>query len=139
MQQRDEFLEQVYGSSFKKDKFYALLPTKEDGLYRPDESDMREKSRREQMIKEMNDSASSQEAEKPVVDDEASVQPESEQPVSVPMGAGGDGGGSSISSGDSGTSSPPPPPPPPPSDDGGGGFEEPPPPPPPPEDMGGEG
>jgi len=136
VQQRDEFLEQVYGSSFKKDRFYALLPTTEDGQYRPDEADQREKARREQMIQEMNDSAKS--TDQPGKNDEDTDEEiDPETPVSVPMGAGVEGGGSGISTGEGGTSSaPPPPPPPPPSDDGGGG-EEPPPPPPPPEDTGG--
>lgn len=137
MRQRDEFLEQVYGSSHKKDRFYALLPTKEDGVYRPDEADQREKSRREQMLKELNSAATEEEAKPKAADDEeAPVDPE--QPVTVPMGAGVDGAGGAMGSGEGGAGAPPPPPPPPPGgDDGGGPVDEPPPPPPPPEDTGG--
>ena len=44
--ERDELLANIFGSRHVKDDFYALLPTKEDGEYRPDEADKQEKERR---------------------------------------------------------------------------------------------
>lgn len=139
IQQRDEFLEQVYGSGFKDDKFYAQMPSKADGEYHPDEHDKVDKERRERMVHEMMEDAREIE-NKPKKSDEIDEEsrPSADDPVTVPMASPADGGGE----GGGGSSLAAPPPPPPPGgggdDGGGGGFDEPPPPPPPPEPEGGE-
>jgi general secretion pathway protein D len=130
VRERDEFMEQIYGSRFKDDRFYAMLPTQDDGMYRPDERDKEEKERREQMLREMNEDTlpqqGIQQSTSPVED-----QSDLSEPVSVPMTAGGgDNSGGAVM----GTS---PPPPPPPSDGGDVPMEAPmidEPPPPPPEE-----
>ena len=58
VEERDQFLASVFGASHVKDDFYAMLPTKEDGVYTPDDSDRQEKSRREELLKQMYDSSS---------------------------------------------------------------------------------
>lgn len=57
VEERDQFLASVFGSGHIKDDFYAMLPTKEDGIYSPDESDRQEKARREELLKQMYDSS----------------------------------------------------------------------------------
>ncbi|MBP9706084.1 MAG: type II secretion system secretin GspD [Oligoflexales bacterium] len=53
IQERDEFFEAVYGSSFKESEFYDFIPKEEDGVYRPDEKDKKEDARQEEAIKEL--------------------------------------------------------------------------------------
>lgn len=133
VKERDEYLEYVYGSSFKDDRFYAMLPTLEDGVYRSDPSDVDEKNRRESVLKSIHDDETSNTQEMGITGDKKD---ELTAPTPVPMNAtlgapsGGGGGG------DGGGYVPPPPGvnslPPPNSPDGGADFGEPPPPPEPP-------
>jgi len=135
VKERDEFMEQIYGSRFRNDRFYAMLPTQDDGVYRPDARDVEEKERREKMLREMNEDMMPEMGSQSTSPVEGSR--ELTEPVTVPMTAGGGdsgGGGGSVEGGP-----PPPPPPPPPSDGGDMGGDMPmveePPPPPPPDDM----
>jgi general secretion pathway protein D len=131
IKERDEYLEHVYGSSYKEDRFYALLPTADDGKYVPDAKDEDEKRRRE----ELRAAYMSNELPEAAVKDEKKS--ELTEPTPVPMNAtlgNGTGGG-----GDVGISAPPPPgapPPPPPPIENDMPIPEPPmvdePPPPPP-------
>jgi len=130
--ERDEFLQSIFGSSHVKDDFYALLPTKEDGQYVLDESDKAEKVRREQMLKEINadgqppkynqkgdDKDADKDADKDSGKDqdkesERNAKPD-DSPTYVPMSADeGGGGGGDVGGGDGGGGGEPPPPPPPP-------------------------
>lgn len=129
IKERDEYLEHVYGNSFKEDRFYALLPKAEDGVYRADASDDDEKRRRESVLKSIyEDETPSQ--------DQSGVKPEQKAditaPTPVPMNAtlggsgGGGGGGGNFDVGAPVGTMPPPPPPLP--NEGGGEYEPPPPP-----------
>jgi general secretion pathway protein D len=131
LKERDEYLEYVYGGSFKEDRFYALLPTADDGKYVPDAKDEDEKRRREEIRSAyMNDAP----MESAVKDEKKS---ELTEPTPVPMNAtlgnGSSGGDAGISAPPPGAPPPPPPPPmendmPPPEPPM---MDEPPPPPPP--------
>jgi general secretion pathway protein D len=131
LKERDEYLEYVYGGSFKEDRFYALLPTADDGKYVPDAKDEDEKRRREEVRSAyMNDAP----MESAVKDEKKS---ELTEPTPVPMNAtlgnGSSGGDAGISAPPPGAPPPPPPPPmendmPPPEPPM---MDEPPPPPPP--------
>lgn len=126
IKERDEFMEQVYGSRFKKDDFYALLPKSSDGEFKEDASDRREREMREQAMRdaESKDAAEEKAAEDGENANEAAEGGEGQSSSdSIPVPFIG-GGGSGDSSG-GGTPLPPPPPPPPSGD--GGSFEAPPP------------
>jgi general secretion pathway protein D len=127
IKEREEYLEYVYGGSYKDDRFYAMLPKAEDGKYVPDARDEDERKRREEIRASY-------------LDEGTDHHPMSEQkkadittPTPVPMNAtlgNGSGGG------DGGVSSMPPPPPanmpaPVPGPGPGGGDDLPPPEPPP--------
>ena len=56
IEERDQFLANIYGTGYKDESFYGRLPSAEDGLYRPDARDDAEKARRETMIREMYES-----------------------------------------------------------------------------------
>ena len=140
VEERDQFLASVFGSNHVKDDFYSMLPTKEDGVYTPDESDRQEKARREELLKQLYDSSAGIQSPpkpaqgengdavdggKPTIDGKPANGPKGakdESPVYVPItpdeGGGGDGGGMGAE--------PPPPP----------DMPEPPPPPPEPEPSG---
>ena len=136
VKERDEYLDYVYGDSFKDDRFYALLPKAEDGVYHADPQDADEKARQESVIKSMLDDDGSS---GPTASDKKALT----TPLPVPMNAtlgGHSGEGGGLSGGGPVGSSPgvaaPPPPPanlPPPMGGGGGGDDMPPEPPPPPE------
>lgn len=117
VKERDEYLEFVYGENFRDDRFVAMLPTLEDGLYKPDQADVDDKLRRDELRRSLlEDDANSRTG--------PSIPPISKEmmttPTPVPMNAGiGGGVGSSSSGGFSQDSSPgpgavsvPPPPPP---------------------------
>jgi general secretion pathway protein D len=126
IKERDEFMELVYGSRFKKDDFYALLPKSSDGEFKEDASDRREREMREQAMRdaESKDAAEEKAAEDGENANEAAEGGEGQSSSdSIPVPFIG-GGGSGDSSG-GGTPLPPPPPPPPSGD--GGSFEAPPP------------
>ncbi|MCX6118987.1 MAG: type II secretion system secretin GspD [Proteobacteria bacterium] len=133
VKERDDYLEYVYGSNFKDDRFYALMPKMEDGAYKPDASDNAEKARREAVFKSLLDDEDTSTA--------ASVKEETKSdmasPTPVPMNAtlGGSSGGSSMG----GDSSLPPPPVPQGGDDMGSDIPPPPPPPEPIPDLGPSG
>jgi general secretion pathway protein D len=132
IKERDEYLEYVYGSSYKDDRFYAMLPKAEDGKYVPDARDDDEKRRRDEIRSSYLDDAPTHSAVSEKKKGDMTT------PTPVPMNAtldghsgGGGGGGGSI--GDAGMAAPPPmpapinqPPMPPP-----GGDDLPPPEPPP--------
>lgn len=126
VKERDEYLEYVYGNSFKDDRFYALLPKAEDGAYRADASDINEKRRREDVLKSIYDDET---PPNPAATGESKTDT---SPTPVPMNAtlGGSGGGGG-SFGGGGESYAPPPgvnlPPPLPTPEGGD-YEPPPPP-----------
>lgn len=114
LQERDEFLEKIYGSSFKEDSFYARLPSPEDGAYKADAADEEEKVRHDQMMKEMQDDQA-EPTHHPKEGEKANG--ENGGPITVPLGGdeGGGGGGLSMpDTGGGGGDIPPPPPPPPP-------------------------
>jgi general secretion pathway protein D len=126
LDERDEFLQSIFGSGHVKDDFYALLPTKEDGQYVPDESDKDEKKRREEMLRDIAADAEQPNYQKK--DDEKEREKDRDKepqnnakpddsPTYVPMSADGDGGGGDVGGGDSAPAEAPPPPPPP---EGGG-------------------
>lgn len=134
VKERDEYLEYVYGGGFKDDRFYAMLPKAEDGVYRADAADESEKQRRDAVMKS-------------IYEDDAPAgsglnheqKEELTTPTPVPMNAtlGGSHSGGGSSGGDGGSMvaplpSPTPAPIPPP---GGGDEFVPEPPPPPPEPM----
>ncbi|NDE14378.1 hypothetical protein EBZ80_05540 [bacterium] len=134
IKERDEFLEQIYGSRFKKDDFYALLPKSADGEFKEDTNDRREREQREQAIREAESREEAEKKSEEKAEDidnanEAAEGSEGHPSDAIPVPFIG-GGGSSESSG-GGAPLPPPPPPPPPAGDGGS-FDAPPPEPPPP-------
>lgn len=109
--ERDQFLAAIYGSGHVDDDFYAMLPTKEDGVYQPSAADEEEKKRREELLKQMNESQAPPPPQPREGEDE---RPDNrEDPVYVPLSpgddsdfGGGGGGGDPVE--------PPPPPEPPP-------------------------
>jgi general secretion pathway protein D len=104
--ERDQFLESIFGSGYKDDDFYAMLPTKEDGAYQADEMDNLEKARRQEMLDQMYKSTGSGSGEGGAnegggndgggaVDGEMKDAPKSksgDDPIYVPM-TGDDAGG----------------------------------------------
>ena len=94
IKERDEYLEYVYGRSFKEDRFYAMLPKSDDGKYVPDAKDEDERKRREEVRSSyLNDG-----------EETPGVAPEGlSNPAVVPMNAtiaptagGGGGGGDGV-------------------------------------------
>jgi general secretion pathway protein D len=133
VQERDEFLEHVYGTGFRRDDFYAGLPKAEDGVYKPDPNDEQERKKQDDLVRMMRDDMDDKQpaadaAEKESEEKENGLRKPKTQggdeSISVPVGTGDDGGS------DSGMGSMPPPPP---MNDGGADM----PPPPPPEFDGG--
>lgn len=124
IKERDEYLEYAYGSSFKDDRFYSVLPKLEDGKYVPDALDEDERKRREEI---RSSYLREEEPTAPLSDEKKS---ELTAPTPVPMNAtlGGPGGGGDASSGMAppAVNLPPPSPPP------GGDMGDMPPPEPPP-------
>jgi general secretion pathway protein D len=119
--ERDQFMDSIYGSGYADSDFYAMLPTKEDGQYIADPADEDEKKRRTEMLQQMYDSAGTG-ASAPIAT-EPTAAPVDESPVFVPVSPDSGGGGDFNGGGG----------------DGGGGVEPPPPPPEPepmPEPMG---
>lgn len=104
--ERDEFMRLVYGSDFKENKFYAALPTEQDGEYREEEGDRFEKQVRDQRVRQM-------------MDDRVDAAPDAAPPpppvedttIPIPHVDGGSSSGGGMM--DGGDSLPPPPPPPP--------------------------
>ncbi len=118
VEERDRFLASVYGSGYRDDDFYAMLPTQQDGLYQASEADESEKQRREDLLRQMNNDASppkyppsEAEAPKGTKMDEGAVY--------VPLSPGDDDGGG----GGGAIEAPEPPPPPEPAGGGDGGGE----------------
>jgi general secretion pathway protein D len=107
VEERDQFLASIYGSGHVNDDFYALLPTREDGVYKPDELDKAEKARREELLNQMYRSSGNGEPQKVITPSDAPKPEEGE--VYVPLG--GDGGGDGGSGGGGGEALEPPPPP----------------------------
>ena len=101
IKERDEYLDYIYGSSYKDDRFYAMLPKPEDGVYHPDSKDDDERKRRE----EVRASYLGDDRQSPSISDEKKA--DMMAPTPVPMNAtlGGAGGGDG-----GGMSGPPPPP-----------------------------
>ncbi len=93
IKERDEFMEQVYGSGFRDDKFYASLPKAEDGVYTPDALDEADKKKREQIMKSMAEE-SSEVAKKP--SEEAKARQAEKTPVPANATIQGAGGSSSF-------------------------------------------
>lgn len=130
IKERDDFMEQVYGSRFRKDDFYALLPKAEDGEWKADESEAPGAEGSEadagNFAGSGSDSDGGQNLDVTGSDDTGNSNAvEGNEAVGgdmlpVPFGGGSDGGGSSSSGGDS---SLPPPPPPPPLESMEGGFD----------------
>lgn len=118
IEERDQFLASIYGSSHVDDDFYAMLPTKEDGTYVASESDEAERKRREELLQQMYEAG---QPPRPTQQPQGSGEETNgnggnpEDPVYVPMSPGDIDGGNG--------------------DMGGGGPMEPVEPPPPPEPM----
>jgi general secretion pathway protein D len=114
VEERDQFLASIYGSGHVNDDFYALLPTRDDGLYKPDEQDKAEKLRREELLNQMYQSTGpGGGASKAIVPIEGEVKPADEGAIYVPLsgeGSGGDSGGGGMGGGDMGGGGEPPPP-----------------------------
>ena len=119
VEERDQFLASIYGSGHVNDDFYALLPTRDDGLYKPDDQDKAEKARREDLLNQMYQSTGpgggASKAITPPSDNDA--KPADESPIYVPLSGagnngagGGGGGGGDMGGGDMGGVEPPPPP-----------------------------
>lgn len=117
IEERDQFLASIYGSSHVDDDFYAMLPTKEDGIYVASEADEAERKRREELIKQMYESGSlPPRPSEPSEEGEDSGAPAGnpEDPVYVPMAPGDiDSGGGDMGGGAMEPVEPPPPPEPP--------------------------
>lgn len=90
VEERDQFLASIYGSGHVDDDFYALLPTREDGIYKQDDMDKAEKVRRQELLDQMYQSTGEGNASKPMNSEPAKAD---EDAVYVPLGAGGDEGG----------------------------------------------
>lgn len=100
--ERDQFLSSIYGSGYRDDDFYAMLPTKEDGEYHADESDNLERARREEMLKQMYlDSQPWKPAPPPAAGEEGAAKKGKleEGEVFVPMSPGDEGGPGEIGGG----------------------------------------
>ena len=137
LEERDQILASIFGSDHIKDDFYAMLPTKEDGKYVPDDIDRVEAARREEMLKEMYEgSGLSETRPSQPPDEEKKAQKDKdnqkrkdkgdETPTYVPMsgsGDSGDGGGGMDGGGDGLAPAPPPAPPPPPESGDNGGSD----------------
>lgn len=128
IKERDDFMQQVYGSRFKKDDFYALLPKAADGEHKPDESEIREKELREQAMREPQVTSENENSGENANDSAEGNETLQSEPVPVPFIGGGSGSGSSEGAG----GAPLPPPPPPAAPQGGfggdgGSFDAPPP------------
>jgi general secretion pathway protein D len=127
VKERDEYMEYIYGEGYKDDKFYALMPKLEDGVFRADQSDIDDKARRDETRRALLDQ------DMPLSKDDnlnSATREALTTPVPVPMNAGIGGGGGG---GDSGGGSMAPPPPPSGPVDGMDMDMPPEPPPPPPE------
>lgn len=111
VEERDQFLASIYGSGHVDDDFYALLPTREDGLYKPDDMDKAEKARRDELLDQMYRSTGSNTPAKPAATEPAKAD---EGEVYVPLGAGGGGNGDDGGGGGGGGDMEPPPMEPPP-------------------------
>jgi general secretion pathway protein D len=103
VEERDQFLASIYGSGHVNDDFYALLPTRDDGIYKPDEQDKAEKARREELLNQMYQSTGpGGGASKAITPPDAEAKPQDEGAIYVPLsgeggngsagGGGGDGG-----------------------------------------------
>ncbi len=119
IEERDQYLAAIFGSSHVDDDFYALLPTREDGQYVADDGDKAEKARREEMLKAMHDASSqsymgSSKKEDGEEKDEQKGQKMDESPTYVPLSPGDmdGGGGGDMGGGGGGDNVPEPPPPP---------------------------
>ncbi len=119
VEERDQFLASIYGSGHVNDDFYALLPTRDDGLYKPDEQDKAEKTRREELLNQMYQSTGPGGGpSKAIAPPNGEAKSPDESAIYVPLsgeggnGAGGDGGGG-MGGGDMGGEPPPPMDPPP--------------------------
>ena len=138
LEERDQILASIFGSDHIKDDFYAMLPTKEDGKYVPDDIDRIEAARREEMLKEMYEgSGLSETRPSQPPDEEKKAQKDKENqkkkekgdetPTYVPMSGSGDsgdgGGGMDGGGGDGPAPAPPPAPPPPPESGDNGGTD----------------
>jgi general secretion pathway protein D len=150
VRERDEFMEQLYGSRFKKDDFYALLPKPADGELKaeaPGSSSAGASSPADAGAEEAKKEGDGEEnkTDEDAAEGNAAEGNDAQQANSIPVpfvgGGSSDGGGGSDAGGASPLPPPPPPPPPPMGADGGmpdGGTFEPPPPvepmPPPPMD-----
>ena len=140
LEERDQILASIFGSDHIKDDFYAMLPTKEDGKYVPDDIDRVEAARREEMLKVMYEGSGESEtrpSQPPSEEKKAAKAKENEKkaekidesPTYVPMSGSGEssdgaGGGSSDGGGVDAAPPPPPPPAPPPAEPAEGGGND---------------
>jgi general secretion pathway protein D len=127
--ERDEFMQQVYGSRFKKDDFYALLPKAADGENKKDEpKPADQESPAVDGDVEDEQKPGGEDAENAANDAVDGNDTQQQNSIPVPFFGGGESGsGGSV---DSGSTPLPPPPPPPaamPEPMEGGTFEPPPP------------
>jgi general secretion pathway protein D len=113
MEERDQLFKSIYGSGYKKDKFYQRLPSAENGLYLPTEKDEAEDKALAKFRQESFEANSlGQKEKKPAAPSSEPKEEEFTVPGELDSGGGGGGGGDA--------------PPPPPDDfpeesDGGGG------------------
>lgn len=115
IEERDQFLASVYGSGHVDDDFYAMLPTKEDGVYQPSEADELEKKRREELMKQMYEADAAPPSHQKSEDEDDSKATKSgspEDPVYVPLSSGDEGGDMGGGGGGGGMDQVEPPPPP---------------------------
>ncbi len=108
---RDDFLKKVFGSKGVDDDFYALLPKKEDGEYRPDEVDNLEQQNRERLMQDMRRDmgyGTPQAASPPTAEQGAAPTNSEDDTITVPLGGAGTGGSGSDSGSDAGTMLTPP-------------------------------
>lgn len=127
VEERDAFLATVYGSNFKDDDFYDKLPSLEDGKYTEDDMDRAERSRREDLLKQLYDKSGMsygdpiEQPQKP--QNSGMEESQTYVPLAPSDGDGGGvmdaGGGADVS--DLPASPEPPPPPPPPAGEAGDG------------------
>jgi general secretion pathway protein D len=110
IKERDEYMEYIYGSSFKDDRFYSMLPKAEDGKYVPDAKDEDERKRREEVRSSyLNDSEVS------ATGGAVPAGTPSVVPMNATIGSGGGApmGSAPMDNGPPGIDMPNPPPPPP--------------------------
>ena len=125
LEERDQILASIFGSDHIKDDFYAMLPTKEDGQYVPDDIDRVEAARREEMLKVMYEGSGESETspsqppsdEKKAakaIENDRKAEKIDESPTYVPMAGSGDSSDGAAGGGSDGAvdAAPPPPPPP---------------------------